>query len=70
MDQRSEDLGITQTDKLIFHAKLNLDSVYQPIVDIALVIAFLHLLQVSKWMKNYFKPCKIFIIRNGLSQKD
>lgn len=62
MDQCSEGLGVTQTEKLVFHAELNLDSVYQQIVDIALVIAFQHLLQVAKWMKNYSKPCKILLL--------
>ena len=69
MEQCSEDLGVTQTEKLIFHAKLNLDSMYQQIVDITLVTAFQHLFQVSKWIKTTLSPVKYFIIRNGLSQK-
>lgn len=51
MDLCSKVSGATQTDKLILCERLNLDSVYRQIVGIALVAAFQHLLQVSKWMK-------------------
>lgn len=47
LDKCSESLGVTQTNKLIFHAKLNLDNMHWQGVDIALVIALHHLLLVS-----------------------